>query len=229
MTRRETSLIYLLANGNEVEEYMLALLFLGVGLLLPASASGCGSVPDAKLAVVSGQITDPTGAVIPNAQVQLKSASGERTYKHADENGCYRFAAPPGEYRVLATSQGFRTASVSAHLSSEHAAVENLALHVGECSACVFVEGTGTFAACVTDVTGTPVATADVVLVPMDDSRNTALVTFRLDEWGCGLVQPLQGRYRVSVTAASYRVLRRTIQIKEKGDAPLTLRLVRRH
>jgi hypothetical protein len=162
----------ILASGDEVKEIMLALLLLATGSLTPASVQGCGNIPhratQSQPAVVYGQITDTTGAPIPHAQVLLKSSSGQRSYKSANEYGCYSFATLPGDYSVLARADAFRTRSLSVHLIPERPEVGNLSLEVGGCTNCVQVEGAGTFAACVTDAAGTPFATSDVVLAPVD-------------------------------------------------------------
>jgi hypothetical protein len=210
---------------------MLALLLLLAGSLTPASAQNRGCMPprapQSQLAVVYGQITDATGVPLAHAQVLLKSPSGERSYKSADENGCYSFATLPGDYSVLARSEAFRTGSVSVHLAPERAEVENLSLAVGGCTNCVQVEGAGTFAACVTDATGTPIATSDVVLTPVDLSRRTAPITVNLDDWGCGWVQPPEGTYSLSITASGFRLLRRTVTVRAGEEIPSKLKLTR--
>lgn len=208
---------------------MLALL-LGIGLLMPAAVPVCEhapvNVPESQLGVVSGQITDATGAPIPHAQVQLKPASGKRTYSHADENGCYRLDAPAGEYTLLAMSPGFHTTSVSVHLSSEHAAVEDVLLPVGWYSG-VFVDGVGKLTVYVVDATGIPVADADVVLVSAETSRRNAPIRFHTDDWGVGGVQPQLGTYDLTVSALGFQPLHRTVQIGEKDEPALNLTLMR--
>lgn len=59
---------------------------------------------------ISGTVTDPTGAVIPGAEVVAKSA--EQTYR-AKADGAGRFTIPyaqPNHYRVTVTASGFATA-----------------------------------------------------------------------------------------------------------------------
>lgn len=208
---------------------MLALL-LGVSLWMPAAVPVCErppeNVPGSQLAVVSGQITDVTGAPVPHAWVQLKAASGERTYNRADENGCYRLTSPAGEYTLLARYPGFRTASIRVHPSSEHAVVENVHLEIGSYSG-VWVEGTGKFAAYVVDATGTPIGEVDVVLTPVGAIRSGSPIRFHADAWGFWEVQPQQGTYELTVSALGFQPLHRTVQIGDKDEPAQTLTLVR--
>src|SRR5437899_2790530 len=63
----------------------------------------------APTASLTGTITDPSGAAIPNAQIQLVNLETgfERTVKAQDE-GSYRFTQiPVGIYRVEASANGF--------------------------------------------------------------------------------------------------------------------------
>ncbi len=63
---------------------------------------------------LSGQVTDPSGAVVPNAQVKLFGASGEQISSTAtDGAGNYVFHdIPAGTYRVEVESPGFRRVAV---------------------------------------------------------------------------------------------------------------------
>ena len=58
---------------------------------------------------VSGVVTDPAGAVIPNAKVTLVDQEKSFTFDgKSDASGRYLFrAVPPGVYRVLAEAPGF--------------------------------------------------------------------------------------------------------------------------
>ncbi|WP_446741824.1 carboxypeptidase regulatory-like domain-containing protein [Silvibacterium acidisoli] len=71
--------------------------------------SGCASfaqvAPDTS---VSGVVTDPSGAVIPDAAVTLRSG-GAPSEKTTDEKGTFRFSGvSAGSYQLTATSHGFR-------------------------------------------------------------------------------------------------------------------------
>src|ERR1700720_3389064 len=66
-------------------------------------------------ATLSGTITDPSGAVVPNAQVSVRNtATGVTREVTADNDGFY--LPPnllPGNYEVTVTSRGFSTAGQS--------------------------------------------------------------------------------------------------------------------
>src|SRR5579864_6889068 len=60
---------------------------------------------------LQGTVKDPSGAVVPNAQVVVTSSTliGNKTAT-TDSGGYYRFAnLPPGSYVVTVTAKGFRT------------------------------------------------------------------------------------------------------------------------
>jgi Carboxypeptidase regulatory-like domain/TonB dependent receptor len=63
---------------------------------------------------VTGVVVDETGAVLPNAQVALKSATGVTVQSIAsDASGAFRIdAVAPGRYDVVVTFEGFRPTTV---------------------------------------------------------------------------------------------------------------------
>ncbi|MGH9629577.1 MAG: carboxypeptidase regulatory-like domain-containing protein, partial [Bryobacteraceae bacterium] len=64
---------------------------------------------------VQGRVTDPTGAAIPNAQVELINEQTNAASKQTtDSAGAYIFnLVPSGRYTVTASAEGFGTASVN--------------------------------------------------------------------------------------------------------------------
>lgn len=57
---------------------------------------------------LAGQVTDPTGALIPHASVHLRSADGWLLRDaEADASGRFAFDLPPGTYDVTVTAPGF--------------------------------------------------------------------------------------------------------------------------
>jgi hypothetical protein len=81
--------------------FVVLLWALGAG---PKSAFSAQTPPSASL---SGTITDPSGAVIPGALVQLLGPAVEQQ-STSDANGKYSFATiAPGKYLVRATARGF--------------------------------------------------------------------------------------------------------------------------
>lgn len=61
---------------------------------------------------ITGTVTDPSGASLPNAQVTLhNTGTGASQTASTNTEGVYRFAfIPPGSYSVSVTAQGFRVA-----------------------------------------------------------------------------------------------------------------------
>ncbi len=104
---------------NFPEQFRLRRALLGavlaITLMVPAAAiaraqSFTGSI--------SGTVTDPAGAVIPNATVTLTAVDTGRT-RTATTNGAgeYNFPSlPPGAYKVRVTAKNFTTSEISAQL-----------------------------------------------------------------------------------------------------------------
>src|SRR5438093_362871 len=64
--------------------------------------------PSIVTASVSGQVTDPTGAVVPGAQIQATNKESGQTFTaKADGSGYYRVPVPAGTYNVEISSSGF--------------------------------------------------------------------------------------------------------------------------
>jgi hypothetical protein len=62
---------------------------------------------------VSGTVVDQTGAVLPNAQVELRAASGQAQSTTSGESGQFQFSAvAPGRYDIVASLGGFETTTV---------------------------------------------------------------------------------------------------------------------
>ncbi len=76
-------------------------------LLIGASFTGAQTVQG----VVTGTVTDPTGAAIPNAQVMLTNEGTQVTQNaNTGSDGGYRFPlVPPGSYAVIVKVSGFAT------------------------------------------------------------------------------------------------------------------------
>jgi protocatechuate 3,4-dioxygenase beta subunit len=75
-------------------------------ILIGASASVFGQIGSSSL---SGTVTDPSGAVVPNAIVTLTSAeqSVSRTTKTGPEGVYVIPTLAPGRYQVKVTANGF--------------------------------------------------------------------------------------------------------------------------
>ena len=82
---------------------------------------------------LAGSVTDPVGAVIPNAQVTAKNnANGATAQTTTAGDGNYRFSLlQPGRYTVTATAPGFQTAQTDVSVAVGTASTANLKLPVG--------------------------------------------------------------------------------------------------
>ena len=82
---------------------------------------------------VRGAVSDTTGAVIPNATVELvKDGTGERHSDQSNKEGYYTFTAlSPGDYSIKVTAQGFDVWAGKLTLRVAQTAVVNAALKPG--------------------------------------------------------------------------------------------------
>ncbi|MGA2456831.1 MAG: TonB-dependent receptor [Terriglobales bacterium] len=82
---------------------------------------------------ISGTVTDPTGAVVANAKVTLKSVEkGNTQTTTSNAQGAYHFPLlAPGTYEVSATAAGFKTASESEVVGVGAIALINFKLELG--------------------------------------------------------------------------------------------------
>ncbi len=83
---------------------------LGVGLLAAMSRAMFGQA-SAGTGSISGVVTDPSGAVIPNVQVSVRNVGTNATRTvSTNEVGRYEvIALQPGSYEVIAAKSGFAT------------------------------------------------------------------------------------------------------------------------
>src|SRR2546425_1244873 len=122
---------------------ILCLLLLCTGLAVQTSAQ-------VNTASLTGQITDPTGALIANVSVTAKNkATGVETTTTTDSSGYYTFATlPVGAYTVTVEMPGFKK-SIR----------ENVALEVGQKARIDFVTEVGAVTEAVVVTTSPPLLT----------------------------------------------------------------------
>lgn len=109
--------------------YLFLLITAAVGLLFPSRvALGQSSGGSSGL---RGQVMDPSGAVIPQAQVSVTSASGQSSTVNADASGAYQIRGlAAGTYKISATSAGFATYSSMVTLAAGQIKTLNLPLQI---------------------------------------------------------------------------------------------------
>ena len=90
---------------------------------------------------ISGTITDPTGAVVPNVTVNLRSlATGAVQTTTTNEAGTYRFTLlKPGRYEVSSAPSGFQKAQRQLDVGVGELATADLTLQVGQATQTVEV------------------------------------------------------------------------------------------
>jgi hypothetical protein len=83
---------------------------------------------------ISGAVTDPTGAVIPNAKVQVTNpATGESKTVTSNSSGSFRVSLlSPGTYQVTVTAPGFTTESNVVVVSAGTVATDNFKVTIGQ-------------------------------------------------------------------------------------------------
>jgi hypothetical protein len=115
-----------------------------ISTLLGLCALGAWGQSTASL---SGTVTDPSGAVVPNAQVTVQSlGTGVSRVVSTDSAGLYAVPSlQPGDYKVQATAAGFSTVSVEkATLDVDRQVTLNLHLSVSSMGTTVQVESAST-------------------------------------------------------------------------------------
>ena len=83
-----------------------------------------------------GTITDPSGAVVPNALITVKNnGTGQTRNTTTNNSGSFRFSLlPPGSYTLSATASGFSKAETRADVNGGQATVADVKLPVGSSS-----------------------------------------------------------------------------------------------
>ncbi len=114
--------------------------FLGFVVLLLVSVSACFAQSTATLA---GTVTDPTGAVVPNASVKIRSLATNVTRDVvSDSAGVYVVPSlQPGDYEIRTTAAGFGTSVIkSITLQVDQSVTANVKLNVQSAGETVQVE-----------------------------------------------------------------------------------------
>jgi hypothetical protein len=90
---------------------------------------------------LAGTVTDPSGAVVPNASVTLKSnESGSTQTRPTNAQGYYRFSLlGPGTYTISVSASGFQSIQQQATVTVGQAATANIPLALGTASQTVEV------------------------------------------------------------------------------------------
>ncbi|HKV39079.1 MAG TPA: TonB-dependent receptor, partial [Blastocatellia bacterium] len=127
-------------DSNPMRSPIYALI-LGLALLLLAPSISQGAQVSA---VISGTVTDQSGAAVADAAVTVKSVdTGTVRTASTDETGLYRvFSLPVGEYEIRVQKAGFKDeVRKGVHLVVGQTAVVDLSISVGGASEEVTIDG----------------------------------------------------------------------------------------
>src|SRR5438046_1025463 len=107
--------------------------------LIPATIYAQGT----NLGTIRGTVTDPNGAVIPNAAVQITDqTTGIARDLTTNSQGDYEAAAlKPGTYKVTVSVSGFKTVTVDAIVNGSDTVRADVTTEVGAQSENVIVTG----------------------------------------------------------------------------------------
>src|SRR6266567_1656080 len=94
---------------------------------------------------VTGTVTDPSGAAVPNASVTLKNNdTGATQNTTTTSSGAYRFALlNPGSYSVAVTSQGFQGVQQNVAVAVGQSSTVDMKLQVAAANTTVEVTAQG--------------------------------------------------------------------------------------
>jgi hypothetical protein len=117
---------------------------------------------------ITGTVTDPSGAVVPNAQVMLKNLdAGTTQTRNTNAQGVYRFPLlSPGSYSVSVSATGFQTAQRTVALSVGQAVTANVQLELGATSQTVEVSAGGELVQAENADLSTSISAQQVALMP---------------------------------------------------------------
>lgn len=116
---------------------------LGILVVLGLAPNLCHAQNAASGAVL-GTVTDPSGAVVRSAQIELiNMETGAKNPATTSAQGSYAFpSVAPGTYRVTATAKGFRTSAITGvSVQVNSTSTVNVSLEVGEVTSTVEVSG----------------------------------------------------------------------------------------
>jgi hypothetical protein len=141
------------------------MLALAVALVLSATAAAQSTV------TLQGTVTDPQGAVVPNAKVVVRAqATGQERGAQTDADGNYQVASLlPGAYRVEVQAQGFQTLVINEiNLEVARTVVQNFQLTVGAVEQTVTVTSDAAVVETATTSVGTVINQRTVQEIPLN-------------------------------------------------------------
>src|ERR1700758_2048406 len=129
-----------------VDRTRFSLSIAAVALLLALIASpGPLAAQNIITGGLTGTVTDPSGAVLPNAMVNLKNAAtGETNSATTNDSGIYVFSfLKPGEYTLAVEQSGFRPLTQNVRVLLGQTVTANLKVDLEKTSASIEVTAGG--------------------------------------------------------------------------------------
>jgi hypothetical protein len=117
-------------------------------LLVPVVIPPLGLAQSLIAGDITGTVTDPGGAVVPNAKITLtNTGAGIVRLTKTNDVGQYRFAfVPPGNYTLLVEASGFAGFENEVRPNTGQAAIHDFSLMVGSSTQAVEVTSAAAFA-----------------------------------------------------------------------------------
>jgi hypothetical protein len=129
--------------------------------------------------LISGTVTDPSGAVVPSPNIIIKSLSTELSARIAS-NEAGRFQSPPlkpGEYEVTVNAPGFKSGVLTVRVEVNERVAADVKLAVGDASTQVVVQASGAALEAETSTLGNIRPERAVAELPLN-ARNFASLIF---------------------------------------------------
>ena len=128
---------------------------------------------------LSGTVTDPSGAAIPNVTVTItNNDTGQNRTATTGSDGVYKFTLlPPGSYKVRFAASGFKTAEIgTVTLNVTESAALDRTLEVGAQAEQVTVEATAETLQTSSSTLGTVVGSKTVTDLPLANRNYTQII-----------------------------------------------------
>jgi len=127
-----------------VKKNLLSLvIFVGALVFCVSTSALCAWAQATTYGSLRGTLTDPTGAVVPNAAVMVKNmATGATSSTQSNNDGIYNFSfLQPGSYTVSANAQGFQPVTRNVTITLGAAVSADMRLAVSSANTTVEVTG----------------------------------------------------------------------------------------
>lgn len=133
-------------------------------------------------ATIKGQVTDPSGALVPGANVSIINVDTNVQVLNADTDQSGSFNAPqvaPGTYRISVKAAGMKPTAVSNVVASvSQVTTINVSMQIGESTEVVTVEAKGEQLERATSNVSTLISPADVQNLPLNNRNVENLLAF---------------------------------------------------